>query len=256
MDAGFLRRPITWAIVAALAVAGVVAATAVAFVREYEGGAVETTGLTVTGEGAVRAVPDTATVHVGANATAPAVGEARQRVSGHIDALTAALTSQFGIAKEDIATQQLNIYPVYDYSKGPQGPVPPSIAGYRVEHVLTVRTRKVDAVGEIVDKAVEVVGSDIVLQGTFFTIEDVAKLQEEARKEAYENARKAAEQLAVAADARLGKALTISEVTAAQSLPFPAGAQIGGRGGDSGGGFIPPGQQDLSVVLQVTFALK
>lgn len=211
-------------------------------------------GVTVVGQGSVRVEPDRAIISIGAGVTAPTAAEAWNRSQDDIAKLGALFTSQFGIDEADITTEYVSIYPQYDFGGIEPRPNPP-ITGYRVDHTLSVRTGKLDQLGDIVDAATTAIGDDILLNGVTYTIDDPSALEGPARESAVRNAQRAAEDIAKLTGVDLGDIVAVEQLTTAAS---PA---IDAKGGGApvppatGGGFYP-GQTEVVVVLRVTFAIK
>jgi uncharacterized protein YggE len=93
------------------------------------------------------------------------------------------------------------------------------------------------------------------IYGISFSVENPEALLDQARKAAMENARTRATQLAEASGAAVGDVLVISENIAAQPIPMP----IMARAEDvamAQAAPVQPGEQTLSVDVQVTFGLK
>ena len=60
-----------------------------------------------------------------------------------------------------------------------RGDLPPRVVGYQVQNTVTVKVRKLDTLGAVLDQAVTV-GANTV-NGISFSVEDPAKLYDEAR---------------------------------------------------------------------------
>ena len=75
------------------------------------------TKIAVNGTGEVRVSADTAVISLGVSASDQDVLKAQQKTNETIAAIRKALTEQ-GVKKENINTDYINIYPVYDYSSG------------------------------------------------------------------------------------------------------------------------------------------
>jgi uncharacterized protein YggE len=116
--------------------------------------------------------------------------------------------------------------------------------------VVEVRLRDLEAIGGILDAAVQAGGNRI--EGIRFEVSDPAPYLDQAREAAWNDAQHRAEQLASLAGAELGEVLTINAsgrgpqpvveqaVTAAAAAPVP----------------VEPGSQTIEVDLQVTWLLR
>ncbi len=118
-----------------------------------------------------------------------------------MSALIAALTDK-GIAKDDIATSYVSIYPTY----GNNGM---DITGYQAENQVDVTVRDISKVGEVIDDSVKA-GANLS-NGITFQLSDQNQGVDQALADAVENARSKAETLAGAGDAQLGEVVSIQE---------------------------------------------
>ena len=167
--------------------------------------------LSIAGQGQVTAAPDTAFVTSGVMTEGATAREA-------LDANTAAMTSLMetlkaaGIEARDIQTSGFTVAPNYVYSdtRDANGyTLPPKINGYQVSNTVSVRVRKLDDLGAVLDKAVTVGANTI--NGISFAVEDPTRLYDEARKAAFADARRKAELYAGASGSDLGKIQSINE---------------------------------------------
>jgi len=165
------------------------------------------TGIWVTGQGEVMAVPDIASLRLGVEARADTVAEAQAEASEAMNKVMEALLDN-GVAEEDIQTQQFSIYPMTSWNERKDEE---EIIGYRVTNMVIAKLREVDRVSEIVEAVAEAGGDLTRMQGISFTVDDPTPYYEEARSKAMENAKDKAAQLADLAGVELGKATYISE---------------------------------------------
>jgi uncharacterized protein YggE len=112
-----------------------------------------------------------------------------------------------GVAPADAATGTVTIRPEEDYS-GPRGP---RLLGYRAEHGLEIVLRDLGSAGRVLGDAVAAGGDAVRLQGVEFALEDDAQLRAAARTAAWEDARRAADQLAGLAGRSLGAVRSIDQ---------------------------------------------
>jgi uncharacterized protein YggE len=213
-------------------------------------GDAQTRGISVAGEGRVSAKPDVALITLGVTALRPTVAEARESaaasLTGMIDAIKAG-----GVAEKDIQTQQLSIYPEYDYNDGNQ-----TLRGFRVSNTVTAKLRDVDKTGDIVDAAVEAGGDEATIQGIAFTIDDPEDLREQARAAAVADAKKRAETLASASGVEIGEPLSISEGGVFEPPIFYDRAAGAPATGETATTPIEPGELDVVINVNVTWAIK
>jgi uncharacterized protein YggE len=153
----------------------------------------------VAGHGRAQGVPDVCRVHLTATALRPSVALALADSEATAGRIRAALAAG-GVAARDAATGTVTIRPEEDYS-GQRGP---RLLGYRAEHGLEIVLRDLGAAGRLLGDAVAAGGDAVRLQGVEFALEDDAELRAVARAAAWEDARRAAEQLARLASRSLG----------------------------------------------------
>jgi len=207
--------------------------------------------ITVVGEGRVSIQPDVARANFGVEVMSGTVKEALDSNKTTMDAVLAALQEQ-GIAENDIQTSGFSIYAE---RYGPQGPLPADEVNYRVSNNVMVTIRDLESVGTVVDVAVEAGANNIY--GIEFRIDDPSSVESEARQRAVEDAAAKAAELAELTGVQVGAVVSISEVIASggfYSSNFAQSARVDGMGG-GGPTPIAPGELDLLMQLQVTYAI-
>ena len=205
--------------------------------------------ITVVGEGKVRIQPDVARANFGVEVVRPSVREALDENKQVMDEVLAALEAQ-GISERDIQTTGFSIYAE---RFGPQGPLPEDQVNYRVSNNVMVVVRDLENVGAVVDLAVEAGANNIY--GIEFRVDDPSSLESEARQGAVEDAAAKAEELADLTGVTVGAVLSISEVISSGSYYASNFAQSIGLGGGGGATPISPGELELVMQLQVTYAM-
>lgn len=205
-------------------------------------------GISINGEGLVKAKPDMATVQVVVDVSNKNVGEAQSDAATRMNNVMAKLKEQ-GVADDDIKTSQFAIYPQYDYTPGrEQG----TLVGYRVVNGVAVTIKQLDKVGKVLD-AVVAAGATRV-DSVAFSIADPTPLQSQARAAAVKQARTRAEELAKAAGVSLGKVTSISESTAGAIPEFASMTKAAALG--AGDTPITPGSLEIRVNVQVNYAIQ
>lgn len=162
--------------------------------------------LTVTGEGRIAAVPDMATIRLGALHEDKTAARALAANSAAVAATIAELTAA-GIERRDIQTSGLNLSP--RWSRGQDSMGPDRITGFVASNQVTVRVRELDRLGAVLD-AVVAAGAN-TFHGLTFGLQDPAPLMDEARDAAVADARRKAERMAAAADVGLGPLVRMEE---------------------------------------------
>lgn len=161
------------------------------------------TKITVNGTGEVRVSADTAVISLGVNARDRDVLKAQQKVNEAIAAIRKALMEQ-GIKEENINTEFINIYAVYDYQNDQE-----QLAAYNAGSTLAVRVTDMEIVGSLIDVCFAA-GAN-TLNGISFSASDTEEAKTEAMKKAVEDAKKKAETYAEAAGLKISGIEVISE---------------------------------------------
>jgi len=205
--------------------------------------------ITVVGVGKVSLVPDIAQLNVGVEDSASTVAEAKTKVDTQVAALLAALKA-LGIADKDIQTSNYSIY----YEQ-PSSPLPKDSSStergglYHVSNMLLVTVRDVSKAGDVLDAMVAAGANQVY--GVNFTVSDQVKWQSQARELAMADAKARADELARLSGVQVGQVQAVSEVIGGNVYPVAADRGLGG-----GGAGIVPGEQELSMQVQVVYAIQ
>jgi hypothetical protein len=246
------RFPLNWramsaagavllAVMALLTVAG-----GPAFAVQAQGGYLPTNSITVSGSGLASGSPDVAYINLGVDSVNASVSQAVAQANQTMAAIMQALTA-LGVAAEDVQTVSFNVYPEDRYD--PQTNMPTGERVYRVNNMLNVTVRDINRVSEVIQAGLDAGATSI--NSLNFGIANTTDLEQEARLKAVEDARARAERLAAAMGVTLGQPIIISEGMAGGAVPQMFAAM--GFGG--GGVQIAPGQLNVSVQVNVTFAI-
>lgn len=203
-------------------------------------------GINVTGVGRVTGTPDTLSITLGVSVLRDSVGDAAGAAATLADAVIDALKAG-GVAEEDIQTANYAIFPEHDWTGNRQ-----RLIGYRVSNELRVKVREIDRAGAVIDAATAAGGDDVVVHGLSFSIEDNTELLEAARAAAWNDARAKGDQLAGLSGVDLGTAVSITE-TIAHDVPPVSFERFAAF--EDAATPIEPGQADVIVTIQVTFAI-
>lgn len=227
--------------------------------------------LNITAEGRAERRPDLATFNAGVVTQAKTGGEAMRANSEKMAAVIAALRRS-GVEDRDIQTSTLHLQPHYYYPQRerparepgrttaePAEPEAPRIIGYEARNSVSLRVRRIERMGPIVDALVTAGVNQI--DGPHFTVEDQEAAVDEARVQAMRNALARAELYARASGLRVARVLTISE----GGGYFPVARDIVVTGSRMASPATPPppapppaveaGEVTLGVMLSVQFAL-
>lgn len=198
-----------------------------------------------TGTARVRGVPDVLTTRLGVTSRGRTVGEALGR-NNQASAKVMEVLRDGDVDKRDIQTSNLSIGPVHDDRSS-------EVTGYQVSNLLSVQLRDLGSAGDLIDRAAEAGGDDVVVQGVSFDFDDASDLITQARAEAVKRARSQAEQLAAAAGVELGEVLTITESSRDDGPVMDA---LGDAGERSATVAISPGSEELSVTVSVVYRIR
>ena len=161
------------------------------------------TKITVNGTGEVRVSADTAIISLGVNARDKDVLKAQQRVNETIAAIRTALIEQ-GVKEENINTDFINIYPLYDYSNDQE-----QLAAYNASSTLAIKVTDMESVGSLIDVCFAA-GAN-TLNGISFSASETEEAKTEVMKKAVTDAKKKAEILAEASGLKITGIEIISE---------------------------------------------
>ncbi|MBR4503275.1 MAG: SIMPL domain-containing protein [Clostridia bacterium] len=159
--------------------------------------------ITVKGTGEVRVSADTAVISLGVNARDRDVLKAQQKVNESIAAIRQALIDH-GVKEEDINTEFINIYAMYDYDNDRE-----QLAAYNAGSTLAIRVTDMESVGALIDICFAA-GAN-TLNGISFSASDTEEANNEAMKKAVADAVKKAEILAGSAGLKITGIELISE---------------------------------------------
>jgi uncharacterized protein len=206
--------------------------------------------ISLTGHGEVHASPDIAVITLGVLTSAPT---ARQALDANTQSMTdlLAMLKSAGIEGKDIFTSNFTVAPRYDY--GQNNGQPPKVTGYDVSNNVTITLRKLDDIGNLLDKAVSTGSNQI--NGISFSITNPQAAMDEARKAAVKDARRKAELYATATSVTLGNVIALSEGGGYQPQPMEMRANMK-MAADSAPVPIAQGEQVVAVDVNITWEIK
>ncbi len=209
----------------------------------------ERPGISVSGSGSAFGEPDVAVLSVGVEAEAERVSEARSQAAESMEAMLAALR-EGGVAEEDIQTTRFSVQPRFDFVDRRQ-----VLRGFVVNNLVTAKIRNIDDTGRLIDAALAEGGDLARVENLRFTIDDPSELEEQARKEAIDEARRKAETLADEAGVDLGPPRSISE-SRAPVAPIAFGRVAGLEAVADVETPIEVGELEVRIDVQVVYALE
>ena len=201
---------------------------------------------TVTGEGKVTVVPDTAIFSVGITTSSPSIQTAQSQSNAVINKIAKQL-KDLGIKENDIKTVNYSIYPQYDYQQGNK------ISGYQINISLSVTVRQLDKINQALDLATQSGANTI--GGIQLTVDDTKQKQlfQQARELAVKDAKTKAESLANAAGITLGKIVNIQEDTNNFPRPMIGMMAIADSAPKTN---IQPGATDISTTITLFYETR
>lgn len=209
-------------------------------------------GIWVSGQGKVTVTPDIANLRLGIEAEGTSVTLARDQAAAAMESVMNALTEN-GIARKDIQTRYFNIRRLTRWDRDQEKEI---VIGYRVTNTVTVKVRNLDELGTIIDDVAGAGGDLTRIDNIDFTVDDPSPYYDEAREEAVAEAKDKAEQLARLAGVTLGKATYISEGSHMPPVTRVASVMDFAEEGVAIETPISPGELEISLTVQVVYAIK
>ena len=204
--------------------------------------------LSVNGTGQVNAVPDVADISLGVFEQAKEAAAASQKAAASMDAVVQALLG-LGIDEKDIQTTSISLSARYDWNMEPA-----QIVGWEARNMVNVTVRDIEAVGDVVDTAVEAGANQV--NGISFRVEDPTEAQSLARTAAVDDARAKADQLAADAGVEIVGIISISESGGQQPQPIYMARQEMAFAADAGAATpVLPGEVELSVNVFIVYEI-
>jgi uncharacterized protein YggE len=200
-------------------------------------------GITVTGTGSAKAVPDVAEWSFGVRSEAESAAAAMQANAAASKRLIGALKDA-GIKDEDLRTESVSLYPQQDE-------LGRSITGYTASNTVHA-TMPISKAGAIIDRAVAAGANEIY--GPNLRVSDSDAQYAQAVDEAFDDARARAEAVARKAGVSLGRPIAIVEGGGGGGpIPYYGRAALAEGAADVA---VEPGQQEIQAVLTVTFEIS
>jgi hypothetical protein len=203
--------------------------------------------VTVVGSGQVQGVPDTLTADVGIEFTAPDVTAAMNQTNDRQQAVINAL-SDAGLDRKNISTTTVTLQPQYS---NPEPNGTETITGYRATNAIQVKIHPTDAASRMLALIVSTGGDATRITSVSYSIADDSQLIKDARARAFNDAKGRADQYAQLSGLRLGRVLSISEVSGGP----PAGGGPPAPPRRASAVPLEPGQQTVSFSVTAVWEL-
>lgn len=205
--------------------------------------------ITVTGHGAVQTAPDFFTINIGIEASQPAVRDAYAEAGGVLNAVHTRLLT-LGVDRTAISSSSVDVRMDSRWQEG----VGTVVTGYTVSSTLSVSLRYDQGAQDIVSAVIETGNNNVRLNGMSPVVSDPSAAQDKARAAAWADARRAADVYAQLAGCTLGAVEKVHEGNITSGGPHPLMARAA-MGMDSSMP-IEPGQNDVSIAVQITWSLN
>ena len=198
------------------------------------------------GTGKAAAAPDQAIINLGITKNSSSVLEAKEKTNQAAKKIINGLKS-LGISEKDIKTTNYSINPNYSFSENTQ-----KITGYSVSQNFEVKV-PIEKTNQAIDSAAEN-GANLV-GNISFTLNDEKRLELEnkARREAVEIAKKKAQGLSKASGIRLGKIINVSESFGDFPRPILLGSDKAQGSAENQTTNITPGETSVEISVTLTY---
>lgn len=216
----------------------------------------KTDAFTVTGEGKVEAIADSAKVSLGVLTKAATSELARDQLNKNINNVIAAIKT-LGIDEKDIKTENYNIYPDYGEIRpmliGTGQTGQDNITGYTANTNITVTVDSAEIANQVIDAGTASGANQV--GGVDFQVKDKNEALNKARELAVADARKKAEDASRIAGFKLGKVINYSESEGAD-YPFA----MMSKAQDLREGGVPtqvqPGTNEIAVTVSLSYEIR
>jgi uncharacterized protein YggE len=208
----------------------------------------EGTVIVVSGEGAVKHVPDRVWVTIAAESRARGPQEAQRANADAMSAVMQKLKSA-GLPPDAVRTTAYDLQPEFDYANGRQ-----TLRGYVARNAIEVRVDQVTRAGEILELSV---GSGATsVSGVRFDLQDRSGAEREALRLAVADARRRADAAASGAGLRVDRIIRIEEQRAGSQEPRPMMMAMRQEAGGGGQPPITPGELEIKATVTLTAGVK
>ena len=210
--------------------------------------------LHVTGTYSVKATPDIAYVDFTVLADAKALNDAKEKADSILREVKQQV-EKLGIEAKDVKTGYVSIQPKYVYRDNR----PPLLDGYNVSYNLTLTVRKLESLGNAVQR---LIGAGVTqVNNVRYDLDKSDQFKLDALKQAVANGHEKAKILATAAGSSLGSVIHIEEGGVSYNSPvMPMAAPMMARADmamEKSVGEIPPaGELNVSANVTLVYELK
>jgi uncharacterized protein YggE len=205
--------------------------------------------ITVQGNGDISIVPNTASIQVAVETTAPQANEAVTTNAQQMTQVVNLLKSKLG--KDDkLSTSRYSLNPVNQYDQVKQQSV---LTGYQVTNYVTFTTKQLDELGSILDGLAQVGANRI--DSLQFSHDELSTYTQQALSAAVKDAHATAEILAKAAAVELNEVTQI-QPQANNMVPMRETMMLKSAANNASQTPVVPGQLTVSQSVSVTYTIK
>ncbi|MDP5209760.1 SIMPL domain-containing protein [Microbulbifer sp. 2205BS26-8] len=206
--------------------------------------------VTIAAHGEVSQAPDIASISVGVVTEAGDSKKAMGDNAEQMEALMAAI-KKAGIAKKDIQTSGISLWPRYQYQQNRK----PQLVGYTARNTVSIKVRKLDELGDLLDDLADAGANQV--NGPSFEIGEPAPVQAKAREKALLDAQERATIYAKALGMKVRRIVSISE-KGTGDLPHPVMLSRNQMTAEKDRATTPvaPGEITVTVNLDLVFELQ
>lgn len=198
--------------------------------------------IAVTGSSSALVLPDRVVINLGVDSHATTASSALTANTQAMNQVVSALKGA-GLTDNELATRYFNIQPVYNLTKGGQ-----ILVGYIASSTVSITTNKTNSAGQYIDASVSAGANRVDSVSFGVSTQSQSQLKESLTALAVNEARARAE----VALTPLGlKIIGVQSISLGET-GFPNLTALSAGGG---GASILPGQQTVSVTVQVTFRI-
>jgi uncharacterized protein YggE len=211
------------------------------------------TTITTNGQSTIKATPDLVSIYFTVDTNGSTAQEAKDKNAEIVDNVITGLIKN-GIKREDITTENFNIWPEYDWTESGQ-----VFKGYRATHSIRVQldSNKMDDAGEVIDIGVDN-GALISYINFELSTEKQNEYKAQALSDATKDAKVKAESIASGLGKRLGAVVSVVD-SSFDYYPWAIyrnDAMIGVEEAKTAiSTNINPGQQEVNARVTVTYKI-
>ncbi len=218
---------------------------------------IPTNTVSANGEAVVKAMPDLVSIYFNIQTSGETAEEAKNKNSEILDEVITELIKQ-GFDREDITTEDFNVYPEYDWSEDTR-----EIKGYTARHILKLELpiEDYDEIGDAIDAGVDA-GALINYINFELTQESQNKYKAKALRLSAEDAQIKAEAIADGLGKKLGRLVSTSSsdfyytpwrlYESSVEIQETINADLAKQAVSD----IQPGEKEIRARLSVTYKLR